>query len=118
MAGMYPQNNPRNFLSSLCLQITTTYSAIFLLSTNTSILSLVDEGRGADVIPHLAGDHGEHEEEGDEGPGRPVVEELQIVAPQVQQPADQGRQHHHSNRSCNRVNPAEDTFRWKWKWPS
>ncbi len=60
----------------------------------------MDEGRGADVVPHLAGDHGEHEEEGDEGPGRPVVEELQVVAPQVQQPADQGRQHHHSHRSC------------------
>ncbi len=54
------------------------------------------------MVPHLAGDHGEHEEEGDEGPGRPVVEELQVVAPQVQQPADQGRQHHHSHRSCIR----------------
>jgi hypothetical protein len=64
----------------------------------------VDEGRGADVVPHLAGDHGEDEQEGDERPGRPVVEELQVVAPQVQQPADQGRQHHHSHRSCNRVN--------------
>jgi hypothetical protein len=62
----------------------------------------VDEGRGADVVPHLAGDHGEDEEEGDEGPGRPVVEELQVVAPQVQQTADQGRQHHHSHRSCIR----------------
>jgi len=59
----------------------------------------VHEGWGADMIPHLAGDHGKHEEEGDKGPGRPVVEELQVIASQVEQAANQGRQHHHSHSS-------------------
>ena len=65
----------------------------------TSTLCIVYEGRCADVVPHLAGDHGEDEEQGNQRPGRPVVEELQVVPPQVEQAPDQDGQHQDSHSS-------------------
>ena len=51
------------------------------------------------MVPHLAGDHGEHEEESDQGPGRPVVQELQVIPPKVEQTSDQSSQHEHRHRT-------------------
>lgn len=49
-----------------------------------TVLGLLDERRSSDVVPHLAGDHREHEEQGDEAPHVLVVQELEVVAAKVQ----------------------------------
>ena len=49
----------------------------------------MDEWRPANVVPHLARDHGQHEEHGQHGPGVPVEEELEVVPAEVDEPADQ-----------------------------
>lgn len=60
---------------------------------DASVLRLVNERWGANVVPHLAGDHGEGEQECQQSPKLFVLQELQIVALQVQKPADEGDQH-------------------------
>ena len=52
----------------------------------------VNEGRPADVVPHLAGEEGEDDAEGDDAPGGPVVEELEVVASHVEEAADEHEQ--------------------------
>jgi len=52
------------------------------------------------MVPHLARDHGEYEEESNEGPGCLVIEELQIVSTQVEQSSHQGEKHQEGNGSC------------------
>jgi len=54
------------------------------------------------MVPHLTGDHGEHKEEGNQGPGRPIVEELQVVPPSVQQAANHHGQHENGRRPCSK----------------
>ena len=51
-------------------------------------LRLVHEGGSPDVVPHLAAGHGEHEGQGDDAPRGFVVQELQVVATEVQQAAN------------------------------
>ena len=75
---------------------------------HATVLGLLNEGRAADVVPHLSGDHGEDEEEGDEGPGRPVVQELEVVAAEVEEPTDEGGQHEQGD-GPSIVGRAEDT---------
>ena len=55
---------------------------------DVSALCLVDERRPPDVVPHLAAGHGEHEGQGDDAPRGLVVQELQVVATEVQQAAN------------------------------
>jgi hypothetical protein len=52
------------------------------------ILSLLDERRSPDVIPHLSTHHGEGEEEADDAPHVLVVEELKIITTEVEETGD------------------------------
>ena len=60
---------------------------------DVAVLRLVDEGRSADVVPHLPARHGEDEEERHAAPRRLVVEELEVVPAQVEEAADEGEEH-------------------------
>ena len=58
----------------------------------------MNERRPANVIPHLAGHEREHNAQADETPAGAVVEEVEVVTPHVQQPADQHGQEEHYGR--------------------
>lgn len=65
--------------------------------SDSSILSLVDERRASDVIPHLAGDHGEAEDDCQKAPHLFVVQKVQVVPAQIEEPSNEGRQHQNGN---------------------
>ena len=60
---------------------------------HSSVLRFVYEWRSPDVVPHLSAHHGKDKEERQQGPGRLVVQKLQVVPSQVEQATDQGEQH-------------------------
>lgn len=64
-----------------------------------TVLRLVHQWRSADVIPHLSRDHGEAEEHCDGSPQVLVVQELQVVTPNVQEATDQSHQRDHGHSS-------------------
>lgn len=45
----------------------------------------MNKRRSPDVVPHLAGYHGETEEEGDDAPHVLVVQEVEVVTAQIQE---------------------------------
>lgn len=59
---------------------------------NLSLLVLMDKRRTADVVPHLPGNHDEAEEHRTSGPHVLVVQELQVVAAQVQKSCHKGKE--------------------------
>jgi hypothetical protein len=50
-----------------------------------SVLSLLNQRGSSDVIPHLSGHHGEDEEQRHQAPHVLVVQELQVISPEVQE---------------------------------
>lgn len=66
---------------------------------NSAVLGFVDERRASNVIPHLTRHHRECEEHGQQSPELFVLQELQVVALQVQETSDEGDQHDDSDRS-------------------
>lgn len=65
---------------------------------NASILTLVDKRRASDVIPHLSGYHRKAENDRQEAPHLLVVQKVQVVPTQIQEPSDEGRQHENGHR--------------------
>ena len=81
--------------------------------SNASVSALVDKRWSPDMVPHLetnkridhrqskrtnlARSHGKDKEESKEGPGSFVVEELQVVSPQVEQPTHHCKEHQESH---------------------
>ena len=74
---------------------------------HASVLGLLDEGRSADVVPHLPAAHGEDEAERDQAPRVLVVEELEVVPAQVEQAGDEGEEHEEGD-GAGVVGRAED----------
>lgn len=65
------------------------------------VLPSVDKWGRPDLVPHLSRDHGEAEEQCPHGPDLLVVQEVEVVPPQVQEASAQQDQHHYGH--CSRV---------------
>lgn len=66
---------------------------------DSTVLCLVDEWWGTNVVPHLTGDHGEGKQERQKSPELLVLQELEVVPLQVQETCDEGDQHDDCNSS-------------------
>lgn len=64
---------------------------------HATILRLVDQRWSTDMIPHLTRDHGEAEEYCDGTPQILVVQELQVISPNVKKTSHQGHQCDHGH---------------------
>lgn len=65
--------------------------------SNLAALSLLHQRRASNVVPHLSACHGKDKAQGQKTPSSLVVQELEIIPPQVQQASSNSKEDEHGN---------------------
>lgn len=64
-----------------------------------TVLGAMVEGGASDLVPHLAGDHSETEEERGASPHLLVLQELEVIPPKVEEASGQDEQGREGDRT-------------------